>query len=57
MSYHPIITTCPVCNALKSPMATVCAACYLEAKRDPVLKVNSTGDLEVWVSLHKPSTK
>ena len=53
MTYHPAITICPTCKALKSPMATVCAACYLKAKRDPEVKVNCTGDLEAWVLLQQ----
>ena len=47
--YHPKITECPTCSSLKSPLSTVCSACYLRAKRDPELKVNSTRDLEAWV--------
>ena len=53
MTYHPAITNCPVCSVLKSPMATVCSNCYLTAKRDTELRVNCTGDLEVWVQLQR----
>jgi hypothetical protein len=31
--YQPTITKCPVCPAIKSPLATVCRDCYLKAKK------------------------
>jgi hypothetical protein len=46
MVYDPHLTYCPLCRQIKSPLASLCQACYLKAR---AAGCNNTGDIQAWL--------